>query len=107
MKFATYDDYLLSDKWEKVKEDFTKTLSYEKVCFFCYYQDCLQFHHWRYPKNWNNDNHNNLFLVCKFCHERIHRTDIIHDSHMYGPNQQLRYLSHIFKELSLMDGDYL
>lgn len=101
INYESYEKYLASDKWDEVKQAFKDSPQYEEVCFFCYTTYGLQCHHFRYPKDWNKDSHKNLCLCCKFCHERVHATRVIHDSNMYGPDDLPRYLSHLFKELIL------
>mgnify|MGYP003642439964 CR=1 FL=1 len=102
-----YREYLLSNKWQKVKDDFKSQNDYEEVCYLCPNTNGLQLHHWRYEKDWSKDNHKNLIQLCDLCHQCVHNTKIIHNSHMYKPNHKHRYLSHLIKELRLMETKHI
>lgn len=103
MKYKTYNEYLLSDKWDSIKNKFTKLPNYEEVCFLCFCKDSLQCHHWRYEKDWNKDKPENLILLCEMCHKSVHSTKLIHDSHMYKPDQLHLYISHLIKDMNIME----
>jgi hypothetical protein len=98
-----YTEYLLSNKWDSIKEEYKLMYPDYGVCFLCPTISNIQLHHWRYPKDWNNDSYKNLIPLCGCCHKSIHKTKLIHNSHMYGENDLYRYLSHLIKELRLME----
>jgi len=106
MKYDNYEDYLASDKWAKIKQTYKDQPGYDQSCFLCYNTDHLNFHHWRYPKDWNNDSYKNIMLVCQECHSTIHNTRIEHDSHHYKESEMYKYLSHLIKELDVMKMAY-
>jgi hypothetical protein len=107
MKYATYQDYLKSDKWEKVKQEYRGQPLYDESCFLCYAKDHLNLHHWRYPKDWNKDSFTNIILVCHACHYSIHNTKLSHDSHHYNDGELYKYLSHLIKDLNVMELAYV
>ena len=109
-KFGNYEEYLLSDKWERIKSDFMDNSDYAKdVCFFCMSRDGLQCHHWRYPKDWDNDSYKNLILLCSCCHSTAHKIEhdkMLHNSYMFEDNSTynlVRYLSYIIKATRAME----
>jgi len=110
MKYADYNEYLLSDKWQKVKKDFAEFSDRATgICFLCYEKDGLQLHHWRYPKNWNNDSHKNLIALCHQCHNNVHsveHSEMLHSSHLFDTNSDknlINYLSWVIKATKVMD----
>ncbi len=107
MKYKDYNDYLLSDKWQQVKKDFREKVYCDDSCFLCYYSgDKFQCHHWRYEKDWNNDRPENLILLCEECHKTVHSIEfdkMMHNSYFYGPDELVRYLSHLIKATKVMD----
>ena len=103
MVYANYAAYLTSEKWQEVKRQFKDSPSYDEVCFLCYNKTHLQHHHWRYEKDWNNDTHLNLILLCYECHHQVHKTEMFHNSHNYRSEDLAKYLSHLIKELGLME----
>lgn len=114
MKYKDYNDYLLSDKWQKVKDDFNEFSNKAgDVCFLCYSKGSLQLHHWRYPKNWNNDSYKNLIPLCKNCHKVSHSIEhnkALHNSHMFDTNSDadlIRYLSFIIKATFAMESAFV
>ena len=109
-KFKSYQDYLLSDKWQRVKDDFNEYSEHAgDVCFLCYNRGNLQLHHWRYPKDWNNDSYKNVIPLCKQCHETAHSIEhdkLLHNSHIFNYNSEaslIRYLSFMIKATGAMD----
>lgn len=103
MKYKNYEEYLISDKWTQVKKNYKNSVKYERVCSLCFETEMLQLHHWRYEKDWNNDTHKNLIQLCDLCHKSAHSSKLLHNSSMYGPNDFYRYLSHLIKDLKLME----
>lgn len=113
MKYDTYEDYLLSGEWQRVKNNYIEFTEYDiSICFLCYRQDELQCHHWRYPKDWDNDSYKNLILVCDQCHETAHaiQTDkMLHNSSLFPDNSYkslVRYLSWMIKATGAMESAY-
>ena len=98
-----YEDYLLSDKWQEVKQRYKELPNYDEVCFLCFNTEHLQHHHWRYERDWNNDRPENLIMLCYECHHQVHQTDLFHNSHNYRPDELHKYLSHLIKEFGLME----
>ena len=107
MRYKTYEDYLTSDKWQMIKKEFRANKYCDDTCFLCYYKGPkVVCHHWRYPKNWNNDSPENLILLCTDCHDTVHDlkiSDMLHSSYQYESNELHRYLSHLVKALNLME----
>jgi len=103
MEYKDYNEYLLSDKWQQVKDNFKNSIKYENVCYLCFERTGLQLHHWRYEKDWNLDTHNNVIQLCSFCHKAAHQSEVLHNSSMYGPKDLYKYLSHLIKDLKLME----
>ena len=95
-KWNSYQDYLKSNEWKKLKEKFYKGFEYDIHCEICHDMDFSynrkETHHFKYPANYNyaNDSIDNLICVCRKCHEDIHNT-FIKDS-----NSALHYYLSIF-----------
>ncbi len=78
-RWDSYADYLKSPEWKQIKKDFVKNNpDWGNVCEISG-MECdggerpnLHFHHWHYPKDWNDDSWENLILVCKEVHDFIH-----------------------------------
>ena len=109
-KWGSYNKYLKSKEWKSVKDDYHVFSDIASdVCFLCFEKDSLQLHHWRYPKNWNNDSYKNLMQVCSECHEGIHSIEnskLLHNSDTFKDNSSLSfimYLSWIIKATEVMD----
>jgi len=106
-----YAQYLLSNKWQKIKDDFLEfsTTRGGNICFLCYSRDNLQLHHWRYPKNWNNDSYKNLIQLCNCCHNTVHsieHTKMLHNSYLFDTNSDedlVKYLSWVIKATNAME----
>lgn len=110
MRFKNYTDYLLSDKWQQVKDDYKKLSDHgSEICFFCYSRDRIQLHHWRYPKDWNNDSYKNVIALCSDCHQTAHSIEhnkMLHNSYMFDTNSDkdfIKYLSFIIKATNAME----
>jgi len=73
-RYKDYADYLKSPKWEQVKSDYILN-NYHEDCALCGSLESLQHHHWKYPKDWNDDCHTNLIRVCGLCHSSLHDGD--------------------------------
>lgn len=69
--YSNYQDYLKSDKWEEVRADHLNKTKCQD-CSFCLSSEDIQYHHWRYESNWNNDSYKNILPVCGSCHKNIH-----------------------------------
>ena len=105
-----YQEYMQSDLWKQVKEDFKKNNQfYNDTCFLCFNTEPLEYHHWRYPKRFKYDTWQNLMLVCSNCHKCIHdmkHSKVLHTSSFFPDNSYynfVRYLTFIIKGLKLMD----
>jgi len=70
-KYKDYADYLKSDKWKQVKEDYAENNKH-KYCALCGADEELQHHHFKYPSDWNDDSHLNIIKICGECHEIAH-----------------------------------
>lgn len=113
VSFKSYDDYLSSKKWAQVKEDFKEFSDFSAdVCFLCYSGHDLEFHHWRYPKDWNRDSYKNLIILCEQCHETTHSIEVskdLHNSHLFKDNSEkslIIYLSWLVKATNAMESAY-
>ena len=109
MEFKNYKDYLLSNKWDQIKEDFREFSNFPtNVCFLCYSKESLQLHHWRYPNEWSRDSYKNTIPLCEACHETAHSIENskdLHNSHFFNSNSTenlVRYLSFIIKSTDTM-----
>lgn len=69
--FKTYQEFLNSDFWKKIKTRFFTKKTTIKVCFICASNKDLQLHHRNYKKVRNNTI-NNLICLCRKCHHNIH-----------------------------------
>ena len=73
-KWDSYKDYLNSKEWKNLKDEFYE----EKDCMHCEICNVLDqkiqynAHHWRYSKNWADDNTSNLVNLCRDCHAEQH-----------------------------------
>jgi len=81
--FENYQDYLNSEKWKQVKEDFNANYSssgWGNVCEVTgeVFEDKSQLHHhhFKYPKDWNEDSPENIVLISKKLHNMIHNIEI-------------------------------
>lgn len=94
VQYKNYSDYLKSPKWEKVKESYksyAQDLNIEfDLCYFCKADKNIQLHHWKYVKDWNDDNCTNLIQVCAGCHTKLHN-QLRHNLTMYTTKEE--YLS--------------
>lgn len=80
-RYKNYQEYLESDEWTNLKEEYKKVFN-SCSCNVCGMPDDLHdevfnYHHFRYPKDWNNDSIDNLLYVCKKCHDWIHDHEAI------------------------------
>jgi hypothetical protein len=66
---TAYKAYLRSAEWRALK-----TLALERADFKC--ELCGEFyttvHHVKYPKRYNEDHLDNLWVVCQKCHDKLH-----------------------------------
>lgn len=74
--FKSYDDYLVSDDWKKIKKKFYKSSYCSKIngtpsCSVCKSPKRPNVHHTTY-KNLGNEKMSDLLLVCNPCHNLIH-----------------------------------
>ncbi len=73
-KFKSYEDYLKSTHWKKLR----KKILYgfyggnKPKCCLCGLKENLHVHHLVYPKNLEKPDKNMLKIVCKSCHYWIH-----------------------------------
>jgi hypothetical protein len=69
-EFKDYNDYLNSEKWKELREEaLDRDFGFCKICLD---KVATQVHHHKYPRDYNNDNINNLISVCESCHEKVH-----------------------------------
>jgi hypothetical protein len=103
IQYKDYADYLKSEKWKQVKKDYDDSDRDRAHCYFCYSSDItiqsnFNYHHWTYPKDWNDDTHENLIKVCDSCHKVLHESKLEHNSHTY--NNDFDYISDASKVIS-------
>jgi hypothetical protein len=75
VRYKDYSDYLNSKKWDQVKKDYSENESTE-FCLCCGIDlETVEFHfhHFRYSKDWNDDNWENIIIVCGGCHDQLHK----------------------------------
>ena len=79
IRYQCYEIYLSSKKWDNLKRIFYFNLkSHKKVCQVSgrspnsQLREFVSLHHWRYEKDWNDDNIGNLILVHQEVHKWIH-----------------------------------
>jgi len=79
--FASYRDYLQSEHWQEFKVRLFKTSAIckrirkkygEMRCYFCAGRGPLNVHHKTY-KRLGVERMDDVFVICKDCHERIHK----------------------------------
>jgi len=109
VQYKDYAEYLDSPKWEQVKQDYYENEQVDDcLCCGSNMVECdliHNFHHFRYPKDWNNDSWENLIIVCETCHETLHITHD-HDSQPKSLRTyilDLLYTSREIHEVGLMD----
>lgn len=73
-KFKDYQEYLNSEKWESVKQEYAEKNNHE-YCLVCGSEENLHHHHWRYPKDWNDDTSENIVKICENCHIVAHESE--------------------------------
>jgi len=97
VKYKDYADYLKSNKWKDVKEAWYKNNTDHENCRISLTHiddEDMVLHHWRYPKDWNDDSHENLILVSVDMHEWIHSN--FHDEHLdWGKNGVVMYIANV------------
>lgn len=64
-----YSEYIKSKKWKELRRKAYKRSS--NKCEFCE-KKAYAVHHVKYPKRFEEDNLDNLIVVCKKCHELNH-----------------------------------
>ena len=69
MTNATYQDYLNTDQWDKLRKKVYCEAN--NTCELCG-NPAAAVHHIRYPKTFEQDRLANLIAVCDKCHERLH-----------------------------------
>jgi len=100
--FKSYKDYLKSDKWDQVKCDYEQNEQVEEcLCCGVHLDETSKknFHHFKYPKDWNNDTWENLIVVCQNCHSEIHEA-IEHDSDDISLRKYLLKLNRVSKAIA-------
>jgi len=101
IQYKDYDDYLKSPKWDQVKQDYRENES-TQICLLCsalFDKKMIpNYHHFKYPKDWNNDTYENLIILCQHCHSLAH-TEMSHDSTPITLRSYLTELIHHFKLL--------
>ena len=75
VQYKNYEEYLKSPKWQQVKNDYADNEQIEH-CLGC---DCKfgnyetpEYHHFKYSKDFNDDSWENLLIVCRECHQKLH-----------------------------------
>lgn len=68
--WKNYQEYLKSPEWAIIKAEVKKRDS--STCQLCADEENIHCHHWRYPKDWNDDSLDNVLVVCEKCHTRAH-----------------------------------
>jgi len=68
----SYEDYLNSPEWEKIRAAVHKRD--KGVCQLCGCPEASNphCHHWNYPSDWNEDTPDNVILACDGCHSDLH-----------------------------------
>lgn len=105
--YATYQDYLRSEHWQKLRQKFFRKSSRLKrlkklygylVCELCEQAGVLNVHHVTY-KRMGAERLGDLFLICENCHFVIHETTRRYPRvTMYAASFRLRTLWKRFKE---------
>jgi hypothetical protein len=115
VQYKDYADYLSSPKWKQVKEDYKKNEQTEScLCCGCDIEGCnrvANFHHFKYPKDWNNDSWENLLIVCSNCHNGLHAMND-HNSEPISIRDYILSLSYcssdrLMTELEVLNTDQL
>lgn len=107
--FKSYKEYLESEQWEQIKEDYNEFSPYIDSCFFCHNTEGLIHHHWRYPKKYRNDSWKNLILTCRECHTCLHNiwpNKELHNSALFPDNSRenfIKYISWALKTMRVME----
>lgn len=72
--YKDYYDYLKSDKWTEVRNQYDDIVFKDGIfsCGFCGSLEKGDYHHFRYPKDWNNDEWSNIIHLCSECHTLVH-----------------------------------
>ena len=75
--YKDYQDYLQSPEWRKLrKKTYTRVKKEygDTVCEVCGLAEekTYNVHHWKYPKNWVDDNTDYHVLLCQECHKKWH-----------------------------------
>lgn len=82
--FMTYQDYLKSEHWKKVRARTIKNKRTGRVCRVCArWSNYIEIHHHTYRKL-GKERPRDVAPVCRNCHELIHQT------HKEHPNWSLR-----------------
>ena len=69
-----YYKYLQSKEWSKIRnEKLNRENGTKKRCAFCGSRNYLQVHHLVYPANIKKTKQSMIRVVCKDCHELIHK----------------------------------
>ncbi|MGX9728798.1 MAG: DUF3276 family protein [Candidatus Electronema sp. VV] len=78
-----WSEYMNSRKWEDLRREALKRADYKcELCNASY----KAVHHIRYPKKYRDDHADNLLVVCKKCHAKLHG---IRDEAMMSDNEIL------------------
>lgn len=116
VRYKNYNDYLKSNLWIQIKDYFYKHYEgHRNVCEVTgkvFEKDELKnlhLHHFRYPKDWDNDSHKNLILICKDVHDFIHNIMNDYKHEKYKENRET-YKSYVisnywYNELEKIDVD--
>lgn len=95
-RFKDYQEYLKSDEWSSVKEYWYSNNNDHATCRVTMTDasdEPMVLHHWRYPKDWNDDSHENLILISCKVHEWIH--DNYHDEHLGWADEVCLYVANL------------
>jgi len=58
-----------TDKWADISDD---KIAQDKVCFCCSSTEDLLVHHKKFRRDGGNNNNENLVVLCRSCHSKIH-----------------------------------
>ena len=89
-QFKDYQDYLNSNEWKALKEEFYAQYDgLKNLCEVSLFKviGTPHLHHWKYPKNWSDDSVDNLIMVDSEIHKFLHS---IHDISAVNKKQYIQ-----------------
>ena len=75
-RWHSYEEYLKSNEWKSIRSEAVKRD--HKKCAICEDNSSLQVHHFKYPKDWNDDCVENVITICEDCHGIYHNHCHVH-----------------------------